>query len=140
MNRKRNYSWDPFRDVSQLQNELSDLFTHYGETEYPPMNIWSNGSELLVSAELPGLEIKNLDVSVNKDVLTIQGANKANEAEDKTICHRNERGYGNFSRAVKLPYPVDVSKVKANYKLGVLTVRLPRSEESKPRKIAITAA
>ncbi len=92
-----------------------------------------------MTAELPGVDMKNLSVSVNQDILTIEGERKGEELREGVVCHRSERGCGKFARTLRLPYDVESGKVKARHSLGVLTLTMPRAEASKPKKISITA-
>jgi HSP20 family protein len=74
------------------------------------------------------------------ETLTLSGVRKPDELNEGARYHRQERGYGKFSRTLQLPYPVSVDKIEADFKSGVLSVRLPRAEQDKPRKIAVTSA
>jgi HSP20 family protein len=133
---------DPFDELRQLQREMNSLFNGYvtGTAEaFPAVNIWSNTEQIIVTAELPGLDPADIDINVKRDQMTLQGERKASEMEDGVVCHRCERGAGRFTRSFTLPYEVDVEKINATYKDGVLTVTLPRSESSKPRRIEISS-
>jgi HSP20 family protein len=123
--------WDPFRDFG---------FTT-GNTWVPPVDIYQTGEhELVLKAELPDLTREDIDVTVENFVLTIKGEKKrAGDVKDEHF-HHIERGYGAFSRSFSLPRTVDASKVSADYKHGVLTVRLPLREEAKPRQIKVDVA
>jgi HSP20 family protein len=94
---------------------------------------------LTVTAELPGLESKDLDVSVSGDVLTIKGEKKSEKEEKDEQRHIVERSYGSFVRMVRLPTAVAQDKIKASFKNGVLTVSLPKTEEAKPQSISVSA-
>jgi len=104
------------------------------------MNVWSNDEGLFITAEVPGVSNEDIDISVIGDTLTLTGNRKPDEIDENTRYHRQERGYGNFSRSVQLPFPVNVSKVDATFHNGVLSIALPRAEEDKPRKIAVKSA
>ncbi len=104
---------------------------------YPALNVWSNEDGLLVTAEVPGVSPQDIEVSVIGETLTLSGARKPDELKEGARYHRQERGYGKFSRTLQLPFPVSVEKIEANFKSGVLSIRLPRAEEDKPRKIAV---
>ena len=105
----------------------------------PPVDILETKDGLMIKAEVPGLEKDNFKVSVEDNVLTISGEKKVEyEEKDKDQnYHRVERTYGCFSRSFTLPNTVDVTKVKAGYKNGILEVKLPKSEESKPKQIEV---
>lgn len=104
-----------------------------------PVDIAENENELIVKAEAPGLEKDSFKVSVENSVLTISGEKKQEmeEGEKGSNFHRMERMYGKFSRSFTLPTNVDVSNVKANYRNGVLEVKLPKKEEAKPKQINV---
>lgn len=137
-------SWSPFAELRSLQREMNRLFDGYdGGTaisRFPAINVWGNNEQVVVSAELPGLEIDDLDISVMNNQLTIQGERKGDKPADDAVCHQTERNTGRFLRTLKLPYTVDSEKVQAKYDLGVLTIMLPRHEANKPKKIEIKAS
>ncbi len=135
------YGLDPFSDVRRLQREMNRLFEGYGAEadEFPAVNVWSGQDEMVVTAEIPGVDPKDLSINVNQDVLTLEGKRQAEDLQEGVVCHRCERGQGNFTRSLRLPFEVEAAGVKARHKLGVLTIRLPRAEASKPKKIAISA-
>ena len=123
--------WDPFRDFG---------FTT-GNSWVPPVDIYQTGDhELVLKAELPDLSREEIDITVENFVLTLKGEKKlAGEVKEEQF-HHIERSYGPFSRSFSLPRTVDASKVSADYKNGVLTVRLPLREEAKPRQIKVDVA
>jgi HSP20 family protein len=123
--------WDPFRDFG--------LTT--GATWVPPVDVFQTGEhELVLKAELPDMSREDIDVSVENFVLTIKGEKKlATEVKEDQYQHI-ERRYGAFSRSFSLPRTVDSSKVAADYRNGVLTIRLPLREEAKPRQIKVDVA
>jgi len=123
--------WDPFRDFG---------FTS-GNTWVPPVDIYQTGEhELVLKAELPDLSREEIDVTVENFVLTLKGEKKLAPEVKEEQFHHIERSYGSFSRSFSLPRTVDASKVAADYKNGVLTVRLPLREEAKPRQIKVDVA
>jgi HSP20 family protein len=123
--------WDPFRDFG---------FTT-GNTWVPPVDIYQTGEhELVLKAELPDLTREDIDITVENFVLTIKGEKKRTSDVKDEQFHHVERNYGSFSRSFSLPRTVDASKVSADYKNGVLTVRLPLREEAKPRQIKVDVA
>jgi HSP20 family protein len=123
--------WDPFRDFG---------FTS-GATWVPPVDIFQNGEhELVLKAELPDMSREDIDVTVENFVLSIKGEKKLATDVKEEQFHHIERRYGAFSRSFSLPRTVDASKVAADYKDGVLTVRLPLREEAKPRQIKVDIA
>jgi HSP20 family protein len=144
--------WDPFREFAQIQDRFNRAFsTAYGPGSdegfltsgawVPPVDIYQNGDhELVLKAELPDMTREDIDITVDNGTLTLKGEKKfAAEPKDDQY-HRIERRYGAFSRSFSLPPTVDVSKVAAEYKNGVLSVRLPLREEAKPRSIKVDVA
>lgn len=127
-----------------MQSDINGLF---GNTEqrptgmalYPPINLWVGDDSAVVTAELPGVDEKDLEILVQRDTLTIQGS-RGPEGDDEGIdWHRRERALGRFSRTVELPFRVDADDVQARFFNGVLEVELKRPEEDRPRRIEITA-
>ncbi|EPR40863.1 heat shock protein Hsp20 [Desulfovibrio sp. X2] len=104
---------------------------------FPSVNIAENDKEITVTAELPGMEAKDVDISLEHGVLTIKGEKKFEQEEKKEQYHRIERSYGAFSRSVRLPKAVQEDKVKATYTNGVLTLTMPLAAEAKSKKIEI---
>ncbi|MBN1269056.1 MAG: Hsp20/alpha crystallin family protein [Kiritimatiellae bacterium] len=138
---ERAFGLDPFRDLRRLQHDMNRLFNGYqaaGES-FPALNVWSSGEEALVSAELPGVDPKAVNITVKGDLLTLEGERTPPETSEAITYHRSERGYGRFVRRMRLPFAVDQGKVSAKYRDGILTVSLPRAEASKPKTIAVTA-
>ena len=135
--------WDPFSELNRLQREMNRLFDGYGSASgdyrFPLLNLWSNGEEAIVTAELPGMDPAQIELNIVKNQLTIQGERKAEELSEGHVCHRSEREAGTFVRTVMLPFEVEDGKTHAKYEKGVLTVRMPRSEATKPRKVQIEA-
>lgn len=135
-----------WREMDRLQREMNRLFEDYSPMRvrsapsYPALNVWSNEEGLLVTAEVPGVSPEDIEVNVIGDTLNLSGARKPDELKEGARYHRQERGYGKFSRTLQLPFPVSVAKIEANFKNGVLSVSLPRAEEDKPRKIAVKSA
>jgi len=123
--------WDPFRDFG------------FGTASawMPPVDIYQNGDqELVLKAELPDMAREDIDITVENFMLTIKGEKKfVNEVKEEQF-HHVERRYGTFNRSFSLPQTVDAGKVSAEYKNGVLTVRLPLREEARPRQIKVDVA
>ena len=143
---------DPFdfrsslREMDALRREMNRLFDTWDgwprvrtPSDYPAMNVWANEDGVIVSAELPGIEPDDLDISVQENVLTVSGHRAPEDVDEETVYHRRERGTGNFRRAFRLPFEVDADAVEATYEKGVLSITLPRAEEDKPRKITVKA-
>lgn len=144
----RSYDFgSPWREIERLQREMNRLFadvaTDYTPRVapgYPAMNIWTNEEGGVITAELPGLSPDDIDISVVGETLTLSGERKADKVGDDVRYHRQERGYGKFSRTIQLPFQVDADKVEAVFEKGVLHIALPRAEADKPRKIAVKTA
>jgi len=137
-------AWSPFEELRGLQREMNRLFDGYeGGTSlsrFPALNVWGNAEKLVVTAELPGLQPEDLDISVVNNQLTIKGERKADKPAEDAVCHRCERDYGTFVRTVRLPYAVENDKVDARYENGVLSINMPRHEATKPKRIEIKTA
>jgi HSP20 family protein len=127
--------------MSRLSREMDRLLSGTQSVSrsgvFPTLNLYDDGESVIVRAEVPGIDPKDLEINATVNSLTIKGERKRTEAEGKASFHRRERGHGTFSRSINLPQEVDPNKVQASYKLGVLEVMLPKAEETKPRKIEI---
>jgi HSP20 family protein len=104
------------------------------------MNVWAYEDGAVVTAELPGVNTEDIDISVVGDTLTLTGSRQPDELKEDETYHRRERGYGRFTRAFQLPFQVEADKVEAIFEQGVLHISLPRAEADKPKKIAIKTA
>ena len=123
--------WDPFRDFG---------FTP-PNAWVPPVDIYQNGDQVLVlKAELPDMTREDIDVTVENGTLTIKGEKKLSTEVKEEQFHHVERRYGTFARSFSLPQTVDPNRVSAEYKQGVLTVRLPLRDEARPRSIKVDVA
>jgi HSP20 family protein len=141
--------WSIFDEFESLQDDMNRMLTGREKGQrsegwrrkpaYPLMNIWAAEEGLLIDVELPGVDPKDVDVSVVGDELTLQGKVNAVAAAEGETHHRRERPSGTFSRTLQLPFRANADGVKAVYTNGVLRLTVPRSEEEKPRKIAIEA-
>ena len=138
--------YTPFREVERLQHEMNRLFDTSREgvfrraPGYPAMNIWVADDDAILTAELPGIDPNDVDISVAGETLTLSGEYKPDDLPEDAKLHRQERAYGSFSRSFQLPFLVDAGKVEASYARGILEVKLPRAEADKPKKIAVKAA
>ena len=111
-----------------------------GSSVYPPMNIYDDSESFIVRAEVPGVDPKDLDVSVSGSTLTVRGKRSVEPVEEGCCYHRRERSSGDFRRAFTLPEHVDGSKVMASMTNGILEIRLPRAEQAKQRKIQVKSS
>ena len=136
----------PLREVERLRREMNRLAADLPSRHrvnmaagYPAMNVWTNEDGAIVTAELPGLNPDDIDISVVNDTLTLKGKRERDECREDARFHRRERGCGGFTRSFQLPFQVEPGKVEATFEKGVLKITLPRAEADKPRKIAIKA-
>jgi HSP20 family protein len=133
------YGWrlGPWREL-QVFEELADGLLRAERTGYPAVNIKKSEEDAVLTAELPGLDPKEIDISIKGRTVTIQGSRKPEGTGEKATYLRRERWSGKFQRRIELPFHVEPGKVAAKYKRGVLSVRLPRAEAEKPRKITVS--
>ena len=135
-----------WNQVQQFQNEMNRVFDRWSHGHswsslgaFPAVNVWEEGDQVFVEAELPGLDLKDLEIFVTGGrQLTIKGERKPIVPE-QGVWHRQERSYGSFIRSLTLPMAVDAEKVDARFENGVLKVTLAKHESAKPRKIAVKA-
>jgi HSP20 family protein len=126
-------------EMHQFQHQLNRLLSMgQPEThEFPAINIWTSESGAIVRTEIPGINADDVDISLVHDTLTIKGLRNPEATQEGQICHRQERGSGQFSRSIKLPFVVDPDGVKAGFADGVLQIELPQSASARPRKISV---
>ena len=141
--------WDPFRDFSVLQERMNRMFEESGRgyrgdepsatTAWSPaVDIYETEGTIVVQAELPGVERKDITLHLEKNVLTLKGERRFEKETDKENYHRIERSYGGFSRAFAIPVIVDEENIRADYKDGILRIVLPKKEQAQPKQIHIT--
>ena len=136
-----------WRDLARLQRQMDRLYRGAPRFEgtaaapaYPALNVWLNEDGAMVTAELPGIEPDDIDISVVGETLTVRGSRTAEELPEGAAYHRRERGHGRFSRTFQLPFPIATDDVDASFANGVLTIMLPRHEADKPRRIEVKAS
>ena len=140
--------WRPFRDMERMRREMDRLWDSFFEERprrkveevgewLPSLDVSETKNDLVVKAELPGIDPKDIDISLSDCVLTIKGEKKQGKEEKEENYHLIERSYGSFTRSVRLPGDVQSDKITASYKNGVLRVTLPKSEEAKKKEIKI---
>jgi HSP20 family protein len=139
--------WDPFRELQSLQGRMSRLFEEqYGGGEealmssgafVPPVDIYEDQHGIQLKLEVPGVEEKDLNINVENNVLTVSGERKFEKEQKEENFHRIERRYGSFTRSFTLPNTVDTEKITADYNSGVLSIRLLKREEAKPKQIKV---
>jgi HSP20 family protein len=132
--------------MDRLQQDMNRLFGDLNvnrtrkASSFPAINLWAAEESARVTAEIPGVSKDDLDINVTGDTLTLSGVRSQDDLPEGARYHRQERRFGEFSRSIQLPYTVDVNKVKAVFKNGVLSVDLPRVEAEKPKKISVKAS
>ena len=140
--------WDPFREVVSLQNRMNSLFRDMNEGEapmstasfVPAVDVYEDDKKVMLKLEIPGMDQKDLDVSVENNTLTVRGERKFESEEKEENFHRIERRYGSFFRAFTLPSTVDTESVAASYNAGVLKLELMKKPEAQPKQIKINVA
>jgi HSP20 family protein len=139
--------WEPARELHSLQQEMNRLFGSVFDPQstgggggrwIPAMDLVEEGDHYVLRADLPGLSEDDVKVELEDNVLTISGERKSEHEERKDGYYRVERAAGKFSRSLTLPEGVDPESVQAHFKNGVLEVRVPKPEERKPRRVAIS--
>lgn len=139
--------WDPIRELDSLQGDMNRLFDRFFEGRpgdggrrgrwIPAMDLTETDDSLVLRADLPGMSEDDVNIEVKDGVLTVSGERKAEQEEKREGYHRIERAFGSFSRSLSLPEGVDPDKVEANFDNGVLEVRVPKPEETKPTRVQI---
>ena len=133
---------DPFEQLqAELERMLDVAFGPAGLSRlFPPVNVFDAGEAWVVKAELPGVTPDQIHIDVEEDTLTLRGERAFSEPNREAAYHRRERGSGQFRRVVRIPGRLASDEVKAEYRDGVLTVRLPKAKEARPRRVQIEAA
>lgn len=131
-----NRTWDSWLEINRMRQMLHDLSIPT-TGEFPAVNTWVSGDETEVTVELPGVDPKEVALSVVRKTLTLKGSRTPEETKEGESYHRHERWSGSFSRTIDLPFLIHAEKVVAKFNKGVLTINLPRAEEDKPRKIVV---
>jgi HSP20 family protein len=142
--------WEPFRGVSTFQDQMNRLFEDTilrGRADdsalatwAPAVDIYETEDELVVKADLPDVNEKEMDVRVEDNMLTIRGERKFEKSVTEDNFLRVERAYGAFSRSFSLPHTVNAEAIQAEYKNGVLNIHIPKREEAKPKQIKVNVA
>jgi len=143
----------PFRRMTTLRDEIEQLFGQVfervlespldrGGTQFlsgwlPAVDLYEDKDSVIVKAELPGMKKEDIDISLHDGFLTLSGERKEEQKYESADSYRSERVLGRFHRTISLPCRVDADKIKATYQDGILSVTLPKSEEAKPKQIAI---
>ena len=140
-------NWPSFGRLSSLRDEIDRLFegplTEFARTSRllsgwtPALDLSEDKDNFVVKVEVPGMKKEDIDVTLHEGALSISGERKSDEKFEDAEVYRSERFYGRFHRTISLPASVAVDKIKAQYKDGVLTVTLPKTEEAKPKQINV---
>ena len=131
--------WDPFRTLMNLQQQLTPRVEDSYGTWAPVVDIFEKGDDLIICAEVPGLEQDDVDISIENNILMLRGERKRKTEFVEKDSYRLERTFGAFTRSFTLPKTVDSDRISASYENGVLELTLPKVEQVKPRKIEIKA-
>ena len=140
--------WTVFDELESIQENMNRLLAGQDDPRllrraraaYPPLNVYATAEGLVIDAELPGVDPRDVEISVVGDELSLHGKVNAQEPAAGETVMRRERPAGEFQRTLQLPFRANTGGVKATFKNGLLRIAVPRSEEEKPRKIAIEAA
>jgi len=137
--------WDPFRDLTSLQNEVNRLFSRAGGADVAERQAWMPSVDVVeaqdsikLKVELAGMKPEDIKLEVDENVLTVSGERRFEDEVREDKYYRIERRYGSFSRSIALPLNVATDKIDAAYENGVLEVSLPKVEEAKPKRIAVS--
>ena len=142
--------WDPFRDLNLIQDRMNRLFEEANRSRgadepaattswSPAVDIFETESEIVVKAELPGVDKKDIDLRIENNVLMLRGERHFEKESKEENYHRIERSYGAFSRSFSIPALVSEENIRADYKDGVLKIMLPKKEQARPKQIKIAA-
>lgn len=141
--------WDPFRDLMVLRDRMNRLFEdlvsspRFEDSELiqstwsPAVDIYETENELVLTAELPGVDEKDVEIKIEDNTLTLKGERKFEKETKEENYHRIERAYGSFFRSFSLPNYIDQEKISAEYENGLLRIHMPKKAEVKPRKVKI---
>lgn len=141
--------WSPLEELDKMRRDMERLFRNalepggrqaghfFGDRTFPLMNVYETPDEYVVTAEVPGVRLADIEISVTGDSLTVKGRRSPEGDCEKANCHRLERDFGSFGRTLNLPAGISTDQVDATYVNGVLQVKLAKAEESKPRVITV---
>ena len=138
--------WDPFRELSSLQNRVNSLFQDYGRSGQdelttgsfvPAVDVYEDEHKVTLKLEIPGVNQEDVDVQLENNTLTVRGERKFEKEEKEENFHRIERRYGSFVRSFTLPNTIDTENVQASYENGVLKIELSKRAEAKPKQIKV---
>ena len=138
--------FDPFRELTALQGEMSRLFRQFGANEtgtqreswMPSIDVFEKADSIQLKAELAGMKPEDINIEVEDNVLTVSGERRFEEEVQQDKYYRIERRYGSFARSIALPQGVDGDRIQATYENGILEVTVPKVEQARPKKIAVS--
>jgi HSP20 family protein len=142
--------WNPYMDIADMERQVDRIFgdslfpsiwSRIPESKawFPDLDVFEKDGKFVIKAEIPGMEEKDIDVSIDGDVLTIKGEKKIEQEVKEEDYYRSERSYGSFSRSIPLLSSIDKEKVEADYHNGVLEVTLPKIAAARPKKVKVAA-
>ena len=137
------HPWDPWEELNEVEDEMAHLFAGaYGAAshEFPPLNIWTNDEGAFVMAEVPGMSAGQLEVAVINDTLILRGSRLQEELPEGSHYHRRERGFGRFTRSIRLPFRVAQDRVEARVQDGMVRIHIPRAAGNRPHRIEVHEA
>lgn len=136
------FTMNPFSELQKIQHDVDSFFNHNGcavrRTSYPLTNVYESPDAVTIVTELPGVRKEDVSITLNNDVVTISGKKVKADYGKETEILRKERSEGEFEKSIKMPYRVVESEITASLKNGLLTVKLPKAEEAKPKTIQIS--
>ncbi len=135
------WDFDTWSELDKVRSEINNVLGNFGRTassySFPLTNIYDNKDEIIITAELAGMKKEDVNIVLTEDVLTLSGNRELTDLNKDTTIIRQERATGEFEKSLKIPSTVIKDKIKAEFKNGILTIKLPKSEEAKPKQITI---
>lgn len=128
--------FDPWREFERINRALS-RWNVPSVTEFPAVNVWTKEDSSVVTTEIPGINLNDIDITVSGSTLTLRGSRQPEELKEGEVYHRRERWSGQFSKTIELPFSIETGMVDARFSKGILSVTLPRAEAEKPKKITV---
>ena len=140
---------DPLAELEKMRGDMERVYRGafeprsarsrpaHGGGEFPLVNVYETVDDYVVTAEIPGVKVEDIEITVRGDTVTVKGKRQSETDHSKVSCHRLEREFGSFARTLTLPVNVDADAVEGTYVNGVLHVKLPKSEDAKPRVITV---
>lgn len=139
--------WEPFLNMMDLRRRMDRVFdesmrgweadSSQAASRGVALDVAENEQEYTIEASVPGIRPEEIDITINDSTLTISGESKRVEEREEGQWHLRERSFGRFSRSIRLPMPIDEEQIDADYEDGILTIHLPKSEKTKPKKISV---